>query len=430
MPASQDWPCELPSAFWAILVVDVATRLSRAQHRGMSSQLWHRSAIADDLTNREAGVAEASRILIVGGGIAGLSAAIALADAGYSAELVESRADWPVTGAAITMHANGVRALGRLGLASRLRGAGAVLPKWSFHDAQGNLLCATDLADLWSDVGPCLGVTRVELQRLLVGRARETAHQLGVAVTALTQGPAAVTVQFSDGGTGDFDLVVGADGLRSMIRMSGVSGETPQYAGTMAWRSVCATRPSGLDCLQLMLGDGRFFGLVPVGGGGTYGFAGIVSDRFDDPVERRLDRFRERFADFDGLVPAYLEALGDDDPLHSGPVEWISPGSWHQGRVVLIGDAAHAAPPHMGEGGSLAIEDALVLAEVIQNANTIEAALQAYEVRRRPRVNWVQTQSLAAARAWGLPPAVRDGVLRERGDQMLRERYWPLRANP
>jgi NAD(P)-binding Rossmann-like domain len=81
----------------------------------MSSQLWHRSAIADDLTNREAGVAEASRILIVGGGIAGLSAAIALADAGYSAELVESRADWPVTGAAITMHANGVRALGRLG---------------------------------------------------------------------------------------------------------------------------------------------------------------------------------------------------------------------------------------------------------------------------------------------------------------------------
>ena len=148
-------------------------------------------------------MAEASRILIVSGGIAGLSAAIALGDAGYRAELVESRADWPVTGAAITMHANGVHALGRLGLANGLRGAGAVVPRWSFHDAQGNLLCATDLADLWSDVGPCLGVTRVELQRLLAGRAHETAHRLGVAVTTLTQGPAAVTAKFSDGSTGD-----------------------------------------------------------------------------------------------------------------------------------------------------------------------------------------------------------------------------------
>jgi 2-polyprenyl-6-methoxyphenol hydroxylase-like FAD-dependent oxidoreductase len=97
---------------------------------------------------------------------------------------------------------------------------------------------------------------------------------------------------------------------------------------------------------------------------------------------------------------------------------------------VIIGDAAHAAPPHMGEGGSLAVEDALVLAQELRNADTIQTALQAYEARRRPRVNSVQEQSLAAARAWGLPPAVRDSVLGEHGDQALRERYEPLRAEP
>ena len=97
---------------------------------------------------------------------------------------------------------------------------------------------------------------------------------------------------------------------------------------------------------------------------------------------------------------------------------------------MIIGDAAHAAPPHMGEGGSLAVEDALVLAQELRNADTIQTALQAYEARRRPRVNWVQEQSLDAARAWGLPATARDSVLGEHGDQALRERYEPLRAEP
>jgi 2-polyprenyl-6-methoxyphenol hydroxylase-like FAD-dependent oxidoreductase len=233
-----------------------------------------------------------------------------------------------------------------------------------------------------------------------------------------------------DGSTRSYDLVVGADGLRSTTRRLAVSAEAPRYASTMTWRSVSTTRPPGLHSLQLLLGDGRFFGLVPVGGGGTYGFAGMVSDRFEDPGEGRLEHLRERFADFGGLVRVYLNSLRVGDPLHSGPIEWISLDHWCEGRVVLVGDAAHAAPPHMGEGGSMAVEDALVLAEVLRKTDTIEAALLAYQERRRPRVEWIQDQSLAAAQAWGLPPAVRDGVLRERGDQMLRERYEPLRAEP
>jgi FAD-dependent urate hydroxylase len=145
-----------------------------------------------------------------------------------------------------------------------------------------------------------------------------------------------------------------------------------------------------------------------------------------DPLPGRLARFRDRFSAFGGPVPEYLAALESDEQLHFGPIEWVDLDTWHAGRVVLIGDAAHAATPHMGEGGSLAIEDALVLAEVLRDAGTVEEALDAYEARRRPRVGWVQDQSRAAARAWILPPDARNGVLRERGDQMLQDRYRPL----
>jgi FAD-dependent urate hydroxylase len=131
-----------------------------------------------------------------------------------------------------------------------------------------------------------------------------------------------------------------------------------------------------------------------------------------------------------GPVPAYLAALQHDGQIHFGPIEWVELRRWHAGRVVLIGDAAHAAPPHMGEGGAMAIEDAIVLAELLQGADTVEHALDQYHTRRRPRIDWVQQQSRLAAKAWMLPPAIRDAALRERGDQILRDRYRPLIQTP
>lgn len=136
-----------------------------------------------------------------------------------------------------------------------------------------------------------------------------------------------------------------------------------------------------------VLGDGCFFGIVPMGDGWTYGFGAVDARRFQD---------------------------------HAGPIEWVEPDAWYRGRVVLVGDAVDAGPPHMGEGGCMAVEDALVLAEVLGTADTIESALETYVRRRRPRVEWVQEQSRAAAQAWVLPPSVRDAFLRERGDQTFR----------
>jgi 2-polyprenyl-6-methoxyphenol hydroxylase-like FAD-dependent oxidoreductase len=182
--------------------------------------------------------------------------------------------------------------------------------------------------------------------------------------------------------------------------------------------------------MMVLMGEGCFFGLAPMGEGYTYGFGAVGGTRFDDPLVGRLERFRRRFAGFGAPVPAYLAALQSDEQLHFGPIEWVEVDEWYRGRVVLIGDAAHAGPPHMGEGGCMAMEDALVLADVLREADSVKHALEAYVRRRRPRAGWVQEQSRAAAQAWVLPPAIRNAALRERGDQMFRDRYRPLIPAP
>jgi FAD-dependent urate hydroxylase len=375
-------------------------------------------------------IAEIQRILIVGGGIAGLSLATALHRQGFAPELVERGERWPSVGAAINLPANGPRVLGQLGLGNAVAAASAVLPYWGFFSQQGEPLCRTDLEALWGEVGPCLGIERTELHAVLLAGAASVPSRLGVALTSLTQEAAHVCAGLSDGSSGEYDLVVGADGISSTVRGLVVSPVRPRYAGQVVWRSVIPTRPVGVTGVTVLMGDGCFFGMVPVGGGRTYGFGALDTERFDDPVRGRRTRFRSRFAHFGGPVPDYLAALERDEQLHFGAIEWLELDQWYQGRVVLIGDAAHASPPHMGEGGCMAMEDALVLAEVLRAADTVEHALEAYAGRRRPRVGWVQQQSRGAAQAWVLPVEARNTALRERGDQMFQARYKPLIAPP
>jgi FAD-dependent urate hydroxylase len=375
-------------------------------------------------------MAEARRILITGGGIAGLSLAIALRRRGYTPELAEQCPHWPAAGAGIALHANAVRALRAFGLGDAVSRAAAPLPRYGFYDQHGARLCSTDLNELWGEAGPCLGIARVRLQEILATAADGVPRRLGVAVTALTQQRGGVSVVFADGSAGGYDLVVGADGIHSTVRGLAVSRTAPSYAGAVGWRSIIAARPRGVDHLMVFTGERRYFGLVPVGGGHTYGFAGLDGAPFHDPPAGRLDRLRQHFRGFGPLVTSYLAALTCDEQIHFGPIESIDLDRWHAGRVVLIGDAAHASPPHLGEGGAMAIEDAIVLAELLHAADTIEDALARLQARRKPRTAYVQQQSTLAARAWAAPAAVRDTSLRQRGDQILRERYRPLIATP
>jgi FAD-dependent urate hydroxylase len=308
-------------------------------------------------------MADIERILIVGGGIAGLTVATALHLQGFAPELIERNTTWPAIGAGIHLPANGLRVLRMLGLGEAVDCAAAEIRRWGWFDQRGELLCETDWRELWREVGPCLGITRVKLQKILQTGAAAVPHRLGVALASLSQDNSTVEVHFSDGTYGNYDLVVGADGIRSAVRELAIGSSPPSYSGQMVWRSVIPTRPHGIAEMMVLVGEKSFFGVVPMGEGHTYGFGIVDGERFEDNPAGRLDRFRRRFTGFGGPAPAYLAALHSDHQLHFGPIEYVELGEWYRGRVVLIGDAAHAGPPHMAEGGCMAMEDALVLAE-------------------------------------------------------------------
>ena len=343
----------------------------------------------------EDGLPRARRILIAGGGIAGLTAAAALHQRGFDAELIERNQDWGPVGVGIAVQPNGMRVLRKLGIGGAVEQAGAIVRK---------------------------------LQDALLSGAAAVPRRLATSITALRQEGECVAVRFSDGTTGTYDLVIGADGISSTVRRLAIGTALPVYSGQMAWRSLAPILPGQPTSVQFWLGDGCFFGLCPVGEGQTYGFGNVTEQRIHDTIRGRLQRLRERFAGFGDLVRDYLTALECDEQIHCGAIEWLELDRWHAGRVVLIGDAAHASSPMMGQGGCMAMEDALVLAEILHSTVDVESALDMFVARRTARVNWVQQESCAVGEALRLPPDTRNTILRKRGERMLWHRFQPLTA--
>jgi 2-polyprenyl-6-methoxyphenol hydroxylase-like FAD-dependent oxidoreductase len=171
-------------------------------------------------------MADIERILIVGGGIAGLSVATALHRHGFHPDLVERSTAWPAIGAGIGLPANGVRVLRALGLGEAVYRAAAEVRRWGFFDQQGKLLCQTDLRPL-ARSGPLAGHHPLKLQEALLTGAAAVPHRLSVALTALTQNDGTVEVRFSDGTSGSYDLVIGADGIRSTVRELAIASSPP-----------------------------------------------------------------------------------------------------------------------------------------------------------------------------------------------------------
>lgn len=375
-------------------------------------------------------MAVAERVLIVGAGIAGLTAAITLHRLGIGVELVERNATCQNTGAGIALQGNAMRVLRTLGLSDAVAAAGAPIGDWTFADQDGDVLCRVDLDEAWRRTGPCIGIARGSLLTLLRDAAGMVPIGRGITVDSLCQSNQYVSVAFSNGTVKNYDLVVGADGIDSGLRALTFAATLPVYTGQTTWRSMMQTCPDRPTGLHFLLGDGCFFGVCPAGQAGAYGFGNVTGPRLHDPQSGRLERLRVRFADFGNPVRSYLAALQFDAQIHCTPIDVLEDVPWRLNRILLIGDAAHAGSPMLGQGGAMAMEDAFVLAEAMGAAPSLSAALETYVAKRCPRVAWVQRASRSLARILGLPQAERAILLRRQGAEMLIERITPLTDAP
>ena len=363
------------------------------------------------------GGADAARVLIVGAGIAGLALARALRRRHLTAEVVERSTEWEASGAGLYLPGNAVRALDELGVGPALAARANPIRRQRFLDHRGRRLADVDVAGYWEGVGSCLAINWAALHETLREAIAEVPVRLGIGVTEAEDG-AAPRVGFSDGSTAEYDLVVGADGVHSTIRER-TGGRSARYVGQASWRFVAEGFPDIADW-TVMLGRRRAFLTVALGEGLVYCYADLNTS---DP-DRAVDGdWRESFADFAEPVPRLLEQGAG---AYFAPIEEVVPPVWKARRIVLVGDAAHASSPNMAQGAALAVEDALVLAELLVT-ETVDQALAAYEQRRAARVAWVQEQTHRRDRTRSLPPVLRNLVLRLAGERIFRANYEPLR---
>ncbi|HKJ24599.1 MAG TPA: FAD-dependent monooxygenase [Myxococcota bacterium] len=345
-------------------------------------------------------------VLIVGGGIAGLATAAGLSRAGIPCEIVERADAWAPVGAGIVLGVNAMRAMRGLGLDAAVIARGAPLGRGAITDARARKLGVTDFSRLEPEFGPTIALHRAALHEVLRGAAPDVPVSLGTTVDGFEAHEKHVDVRLSDGREGRYGLVIGADGLRSRVRELLFGDDRIRYSGYTCWRFVT---PSPLARVELreMWGRGRRFGVAPVGEGRIYGFAVANAPRGEtDPEPGRLARLRERFAGFEGDVPAILAGLGPDDALIHNDLEELDEGPWSDGRVLLLGDAAHAMTPNMGQGAAMALEDSQVLVALLREGCPAgEAAARLY-ARRAPRVRWVQRQSRRIGRVGQLEGAL------------------------
>jgi 2-polyprenyl-6-methoxyphenol hydroxylase-like FAD-dependent oxidoreductase len=335
------------------------------------------------MSNTSTDTKEASslRVIIVGGGIGGLSAAIALRRGGHKPVVLERAPKLEAVGAGITLFANAMNALARLGVAEAITVAGCPASRSAILTSDGREL-TTLSPDLLEGA---VAVHRADLQEALRGAAGEI--RLGVEVTSVDQTPDGVVARAADGSEERSDLLIGADGVWSLVRAS-IAPATPRYAGYTAWRGIS---PVSIDAGRLSesWGAGERFGLVDIGSR-TYWFAtaNVTEGQADDPSQRKAQLVR-RFTGWHPPIEAVLEATPDGAILRND-VYFLDPlRRWNEGRLVLLGDAAHATTPGIGQGAAMAIEDAIVLAEQLAASDDLAASLARYELIRRPRTELV-----------------------------------------
>jgi 2-polyprenyl-6-methoxyphenol hydroxylase-like FAD-dependent oxidoreductase len=334
-----------------------------------------------------------SRVLVIGGGIAGMSAAISLTRAGCEVILVEKDPDWRSSGAGLTLNAPSLRAFGELGVLDQIKAFGHCHPASRIYDVNGELVYDPMQNEMAPGIPSSAGILRPVLHRILSEATLRAgvAVRLNVVVEDLTDNGYAVVARFSDGSTDAYDVVVGADGLMSSTRrLIFADAPEPLANGQGCWRAVFPRMPE-IDRGSVFIGRDHRAGLNPVSEREMYLF--LLQDVPDNrwmPPEQWPALLAAEMREFGGPLGTLRETLDENARISYRPLEnLLLPEPWYRGRVLLIGDAAHATTPHLAYGAGLAVEDGLVLGELVERCRTVDDTLDSFMKRRFERCRLV-----------------------------------------
>lgn len=363
-------------------------------------------------------------ILVVGAGVAGRSAARALARHGLGCTVVERRGEQTGLGMGLNLPGNATRALAELGAADHVVAHGVPLRRREYRNGAGRLLFSVEDEEFWRGVGPPVCLRHGYLLEALELPVHRVTREIRTAIAArLTSG--GVEVELDGGDRRQFDFVIGADGVHSALRGAVAPGELRPSRMTGSSFRFVADAP-GIDCWTAWSGRNATVVLIPVEPGSVYGYAASTRG---EPTGTDPGWLSRAFAGFPRPVTEVIDrvAAGEGDLRHD-PVEEVHAECWHRDRLVLIGDAAHAAGPVWAQGAALAMEDALTLAELLARTPAKEwAAVGAeFERIRRPRVEHVRAATDRMSRLARLPGWVRNLSAPLLGPRAYREAYRPL----
>jgi len=339
--------------------------------------------------------------LIIGGGIGGMASALALHRAGQPVEIVEIDPKWNALGAGLTLNGGAMRAFADLGLLEEVKAAGyASIGPVRACDAEGNVLSEGPSAPIYDRGIPNMGgILRPKLHEVMREAILKAGIDVRSGVTAerFEERADGITVTTSDRQTRDYRFVIGADGLFSKTRAVVMpDAPKPRFTGQGCWRAV-VPRPADVTATWVYSNGTSKAGFNPISDGLMYVY--VLESAPGNPwlaQEDWLPLLRARLEQFGGHFQRIAADLNDDSLINYRPLEVVLlPPPWHKGHVLLIGDAAHATTPHVGYGAGMAIEDAVVLGELIGTIDEVEPLFEAFTARRYERCRLILEGSVA-----------------------------------
>ena len=365
------------------------------------------------------------KVLIVGGGIAGLGLANVLnGKSDIELTVIERESEWHIAGSGLYTPYNGVKILDALGLGNFAREKGHIISHRHFLDARGHTVLNLDLEEIWAQKKPCLGINRKALHEVLLENLADLNVKFNCTIQKLVETETQVKVIFSNDKEDSYDLVIAADGIKSETRKI-ILGDIPFRLDQHQVCRLLINKPANIHAWTMYGSKDGIFLIIPISEEIAYCY---VSNKNSSKLSR--EEFIKPFISFESPVSDILKNQEYLKKAYWSKVEELAPLEiYGKNSVILIGDAAHAMPPYMAQGGSLALEDAYVLGKMILEENDIKNWAEAFTYKRKSRIDWVRDRNRKREKLAKVPFWLAKVGLKFTGKKNWIKDYYPLRSD-